>query len=855
MCLAAFIVAYAFSLPVQTQAIAEETSELTVELTPFGAVDGPIYHCFYNPTSVFADNAGIIVSGDNGIEFIDNNFDISGKRDIPCRKTYRLTSNGKTLLITLSGDGDIIASDNEQSAALSVDGLTEKYNDFSVSGNTLFALTERNLVRVQIGDDGLNAAAAQIIALDSDAYPAIKASAVAVRGEKTYVAVNSVFGSKQDICSVAENGALTQVFIQSDMVVSMSAPPSRDGELYVLSRGKAVRYKESAGGLLPINVIDGVQLTALYAYGEYVYALDTLNALHRFSQDLSQSDVLVASGSDAKGFFNMPRGVYCKNSTMFAADSLNSRIAVYGDDITYSERLNNPVSVAADSSGTVYVAYDYTKISSFANGNIAKSSETAIISGTVGVIKQISVNAQKSLYVLSDSGIWRVKRGENPTLLDGGKYKAFTLSIGRENLYALSDGAVVKFTDNSPVELCAAPSDAVSLAVDLDGNAFVLSPNRITKISADGSLSTVYYLSTKETSYTLGGKSGHLSLCTVENEFVNHGDIIVTDTYKHRIFKTTGAALGARFIDENYQTPIVGDSTTPCLPQNRIIRTVLRDTPVYSVPMETQSIYTIEAGRYVIVPIYDLEEAHEYSLVLVDDPTGNKLVQGYVYQDCLAPTPLEYEAPPNAVCTVFSDVTAVYKWPSRFAKALDDYSTVDKNTEFPMLDFVKSYRDEFGYYWYRISVSEGCEGYIPAVNISTTRYNKANILPDYNGEIIAYNGNVNAAIYELNNGKYTIIDGKTLSAGTKIEIVGAYDSSQPYTKIKFLDAESQTTVTCYVKTEHVKYRGINIVLIIAIVVIIITVILAAIIIARTYRAKKKRLDRSAHKFDDNAKTD
>ena len=49
-------------------------------------------------------------------------------------------------------------------------------------------------------------------------------------------------------------------------------------------------------------------------------------------------------------------------------------------------------------------------------------------------------------------------------------------------------------------------------------------------------------------------------------------------------------------------------------------------------------------------------------------------------------------------------------------------------------------------------------------------------------------------------------------------------------------------MTCYVETVYVKYKGVNIVLIVAIIVIVITVILATIIIARTMHNKKRKVN-------------
>ena len=113
------------------------------------------------------------------------------------------------------------------------------------------------------------------------------------------------------------------------------------------------------------------------------------------------------------------------------------------------------------------------------------------------------------------------------------------------------------------------------------------------------------------------------------------------------------------------------------------------------------------------------------------------------------------------------------------------------------------------------------------------------IRPAYNAEIISYEESEYAQAYKLENGEYIPLE-VTLDTGTKVEVVGVYDTSLEYTEVKYLDGKLGT-LTCYVKTVYLKYNGVNIVPIVATAVIIITVALAAIIIGRVVYVKKKRL--------------
>ena len=821
---------------------AETESPTTVELTAVEAKGSDIvYRCFDEPLNVYADSIGLLVAGHNSVEALSGETEVTSVREIAAQKVYRHIEHGEHSEYLIALYNGVITSYREgyQSAKIEIGGYAL---DFAVDGDMLYALTRNSIVTITLGQTSPNVTSAVQSPLTSSAYPSVNATAVAVKDGKIYVAVTSAFGRKQDICRVSQTGALTTVLIQSDEIYSMTATDGLNGYLYTLTRDEIVGYSALAnGGLVKACATTGTQSVALCAFGEYVYTLDSLNALHKLSAELNSDTVLFASSSDVRGFFNMPSGAAVKNSTLFVADTVNNRVALYAADITYADRVfANPVSIACDSAGTVYVAYEYGKIGMFKNADFSTANETTLTDERLGIIKQIAVDADKTLYVLSDSGLWK-RNGNELTLLDRTQYKAITLSIGRDKLYALSSDAVTMFENGKSAVFCSAPADAMSLAVDLDETVYLLSTDRITRCT-DQSFALIP-LTLNGEPYTLGSAVGQLLLCTVENEFATHGDVIIVDTYRHRVLKADGrAALGVRLVDDSYKDKVpdvVGD-TTPALYNDRIIRTALCDADVFSLPMETKPVYTIAAGRNVIVPMYTLEETHEYSLVLIDDLDTGKLIQGYVYKDSLS-DPLPYAAPPSDVATIYNAATPVYKYPSRSAKTVRGFGAVDSNTEFNMLDFVSSYRDDYGYLWYRIALDvrgERCEGYVLAINIKTMSYEPVFIRPSYDAVIISYEGSTSAPGYSLEGGVYTQI--AELPTGTQVEIIGAFDTSQKYTQVKYLDPE-RGTLTCYVETVYIEYQGINIVLIVAIVVIVITVLLAGIIIAKTIQNKKKRL--------------
>lgn len=836
--------------------------------------DDVTYCCFDDPMSVFADGEVKLVAGSNGIYSVYDNAESGEKeillKNIPADKVYRHVDHESTteyLIVLYDGQISALGSDDTQ-VALNIDGDVV---DFCVAGETLYAITANKIAYAPLLVDGIDGQNVKVMPLVSDRHSVVTAKRITATGGKLYISVKAVFGNKWDICSAIVSGStckLDTVLNQSNDILSLTS--GQGGVIYTLTRSEVVGYTASVGGgLYRKYSTDGSDFTDIYAFGESVFALDTLNALHVIGENLSSDTVIAASASAAEGFFNIPFGMTAKKSTLYMADTGNNRVAVYENGaIRYIKReFRSPVSVAADNAGTLYVAYDDNKVGIFLGGSYGEIDEIKVTTTEFGKIRQIAVDIEKTLFILSDSGVWKVGRDYIPRRINKTAYKSIALSIGKSNLYALGEDKIV-WLDKSSGEVKGsrpAKSGAISIAADLNDTVFVLYTDRIESVTASDA-SNAYALRLNDKPYTLGEKFGQIMLCFMEDGLDAEGDehnyAIVLDTYRHRILKADGTALGARFVDYSYVSPDIVGSTAAVAAQSGIIRKVRFDTPLFDYPIETKSEYTVHSGNYVIMPDYKSvapgykpEETPEFALVLIDDTQNNRLIQGYVYKDALT-EPLKYSPPPSNVCTVTGELgTLIYKWPSRNAKAIDGDFETSKNTKFDMLDFVDEFRDGYGYYWYRIALEGGAEGYVPAVNVSTIDYHQVNILPDYNAEIISYDGNNYAKTYTLDSaGKYVEVRDVTLRAGTQVEVVGSFDSSERYTQIKYLDEKSHKTVTCYVETVHVKFTGVNIVLLVAIVVIAITIILAIIIIARVYYAKKKRLDNDAeNKADDKDK--
>lgn len=823
-----------------------EVAPTSIELTPIEADGEEIsYYYFDEPNSVYADSIGILVAGGSGIYSISSEKEITSHIADNADKVYRHIEHGEhsEYVIALRGGVIFTIYGEERYEYEGANNIV----DFDVENDVLYALTPTSIFTLKLGETSFNNQAENYIILTSGLHAKMSATSITVLNGTPYISVNSSFGNRQDICSIGVDGTLDTVLMQSDNILDLTSDDNAN-VIYALTRDELVQYSVPSGvGLEKTVSVDGTQFSSVYAFNGNVYALDTLNGLHKLSSDLSTDKTLIASASTERGFFNMPSGGTLKSSTLYIADTMNGRIAIYkGDDVEYSaRRFANPVSVACDSAGTVYVAYGYNKIGMFENGDFSANTEKTISSLEFGIIKQIAVDYDKSLYVLSNTGVWKIEQNSSPALIDGNRYKTIALSVGRYGLFALGDTSVLRYNGEQFEEYCTAPAEAFSIAVDIDQNVFMLTSSNVVRYDSANKSTIELGLKQSGETYTLGGNGGQVLLCTVENNYVSYGDVIIVDTYRHRAFKVDSksgeaSSLFVKLIDEEYKVPDAVNDSKPAYYGEEIIRTVLRNTEVYSKPMETPSVYTITAGRKVIVPEYELEETREYSLILIDDLENGKLIQGYVFKDALS-DPLSYSDPPSEIGSVEAEATPIYKWPSRYAKTVNGYSAVDKNSKYTMLDFVESYRDDYGNCWYRIELANGCEGYILANNFSVNSHELVFINPAYNAEIISYKGSTFAPIYSLEDGKYVEI--AHLPTGTEVEVVGAFDSSERYTKIKFIDPEHKElgTLTGYVETVYIQYNGFNIVLIVAVLVIVITVILASIIIYRVMRNKKKRL--------------
>ena len=134
--------------------------------------------------------------------------------------------------------------------------------------------------------------------------------------------------------------------------------------------------------------------------------------------------------------------------------------------------------------------------------------------------------------------------------------------------------------------------------------------------------------------------------------------------------------------------------------------------------------------------------------------------------------------------------------------------------------------------WYKISY-DGKVGYAPAAYLMLGGYDPG-IRPDVNASLKA-----DAVIYDLDGGSYEA-SGVVLAKGTKVEVIGLFDSNTEYTKIKYYDSDNGGTRTCYVLTRTLDYAYMKPEQKIAMILIPVIGITILVVVFIAYKITKRK---------------
>ncbi len=717
--------------------------------------------------------------------------------------------------------------------------------DCSAFGGTMYALNETAVLFVPVGDGGeINA---DNIKSAEYTLPENKvAKSIAATEGGVFVAVSDSRGNfLSDVYFMSSDGAFTCVFERAPFIERMTSPES--GVLVTLQSGELCRYELKNGRLIRTASHDVRGIRDIAAGSDKIYTLGGDGSVSVYSTGFEGGNEIVASASSSDGFFRAQSNISTRKSALMVSDFGNDRVVKISDKgfETVDYDFIQPMSAVTDNLGNVYVAHNMDNIAVFDHDLAIK--RTVVLQGAI--IDDLKFDPLNNLYASTLSGtVYALSDGgEKFEPVAGGEsgYTGIAVAPNGSTLYGMNHAAkeIRTLKSDGSKKLFSYGVNAVAFTVDIESNFYLLCDDgKIVKYFADGGYSESDVFSPDyESGFEVGAGANRIALSGIENSFLSYGDIIVSDTIRHCIKKISAESFGVKVIDSSFVPPEFGNQPSE-ISDERIVRTALVDMEVYEKPMEMTPIHTIAAGRKVLVISYDTEVG-AFARVFADDTISSRGVVGYVYKAQMS-APFEYSSPVAASVTVYNDNTPLYKLPSRNAPILEGYSSVSKGSKLELVEFVSDYCDDYenARYWYRVKIGAK-EGYIAATDVSVNNFDPVFIRPQTNAVILSVDGSTGAPLYNLEDGKYALAVVQPLLTGTRVEVVGTFDASEPYTLIKYYD-ETRGTLTGYVQTMYLKYDGVGILPLIAVILLLLTV--CGIIIAVVWRnvANKKKLTKA-----------
>ena len=785
ICAIAFVLCAAAALSVG--AVFASAAPADLLLTPAGAS----YYFIEEPVSLFADDSNLYVGGSNAL--------------------YRFGRGGKFVDKTDGGaDGYAVSGErkfrlqngvlyyNEAQAAENVAG-------FAFDGNILYLYRTRQagLYAYDVVDDGID---------NERAVLPDTVCGVAAAAGRLYVGIKR--GSTASVCEAAD-GSLTELDGYLRGLTKLTA----DGDvLCALVGGDIVRYEN--GERIATAASDVLDI----AYADGLFALTYDGAVVRYADDLSGRTELTVSASAATGYFNSPQAAATRKDTVAVADTGNDRVALVGAETQYLQyAFSRPIAAGMDDRGNIYVAHKTNHIEIFSRAGAHL--DTIRCDGQR--IRDLKIDSLDDVVLRTDDGIYKLNGHALETLYTG-RTQAVACQPDGSGLYVLQDGRVSRLADGALTETFAVAEGASDLAVDLQKTVYAVAGNTLYRYASPFG-SYIRQLDVPE----LSGGSVRITLSSIDTALLDYGDIILTDTAASAVRRIAGSALGVVMLDET-DPPIDVNDKTPAEGGEGVLYRATEAIDLYEYPRDMSPQYVLQAGAYLLIVAPLPDSAYSYAVAEYAD----KLVSGYVRKSRLQSAEnLPYSDPIRNEAKIQNANSKIYKYPSLYAPVLTGYDNVAKDTSISLLRFADAYRDCRNGRWYRVAV-DGGEGYIPATGLTINHYQPIFVRPQYNATIIEANGKAYADLF-VGDGTPTLLDGETLPAGTRVEVVGAFDPSKEYTRIKYFN-EDLGTLECSVLTVHLKYKGVSALQVVAAVLIILTVIAAIILFVWRYRVRKRR---------------
>ncbi len=736
-----------------------------------------LYHKFDDPSRIFYTTEGLYIATANGYEiFKDGNFEYSESRADDF--TYLQG------LITLR-DGKIYQNNNPVNDE-------SGYTAVSAYGSTLYALKGNYEIDKLTFAEGT---------FTSESYISDKN-------------IRKIAASDSGCIYTTVNGYTNIIHIEDQEPIKITSEDIIDidykEKLYILTPTRIISYIDSSKS---INyTVSGV---ISFSVGDGVYMLTRTGSINRISLDLAPDThtAMIATESSEDWFYTDPTGGTTRLNKIYVVDKATDlkpgRIAVInGKEINYIDGFSLPIAVATDNNGVIYVAHYGNRITRIIG-------ESRIDKDMSEDIVDIQVDYSNNLYCLTKSG--KVINYEGTTIREN--VVAFDYQGG---WHYMTEDAI----DGTPVD------NVKDFAIDVMGSIFT--------VSGDDTLTAI--IDGEQKKYTIQNASDIISITIskVDNDIVSYGDILLFDQTNKCVLIVDGKSVGSVNVKDIYEPPVLDNN--PIERSEGLIGTVqgINETYMFSLPIEGEITRTLHSGDNVII-CKDIPSHDPFVYCVCDDIQTDTLVGGYIYKDALKELP--YKAPSHTEAKVNAPKTPIYKYPSINSPEIGQY---DKNKMISILPFATTYGYEWyaddypepnKNKWYRIAYGDK-EGFMLVSDTSVTFFSDDE-MPKTNATIIQ-----NATLYRFDEASNEYIRfeaiGGEIEKDQRVYVEPPFDTSREFTKIVFYkDNYGTVDAECYVKTQYIKYDGVDIIKIIAVAVIIVAAITLVLVIARRRKLARR----------------
>lgn len=778
------------------------------------------YHYFTEPSAIAVKSDRIAVLDSGSIEFFDTEGNYLEKTDAP-KNSNKLLYYGENLF-SLADDGIYYNGD------MLIEG---KFTDFSISENLLFTVQDCTICVYMIDNPASSPTEYNLQSYFSSVrYNNIEN--LAVKNTLLYFTVPSHINKNFNDIYLFDtiDKTVELVYRQQEKIYALSY----NGEdIYAHINKGIIKLQDNMGELTESFVWEDYNLTDFDYADEKIYTLDLLGSVKSIDK-FGSSRILIASASDADGFYNMPLAAQTKNGAIIVTDFFNNRVSVITNNkIKHINDISGPITAAADNDNNYYVANRVNSISVFDNDFNHTNDMTV-----PARIKTIATDGFDNIFVISKRSLFTVIANEISEIDTNLTVNNIYCNSNTGKTYISSEEGIyeLKSTDEGWKTEFFSEIIADVFAVDDAENLFILNDNVITCYSND----------VRQNSFPTEEGVSYIFLSTVRNEYVNYGDMLIVNPIRHSLSAIPYSEIGAVSMGNGFEIPdcnipLPNDaSTTP------MIRILDKDTKLYSAPYDSEIKATLKKGQRVITD-YSLS-TETFSFILYSDTNTKKLVYGYIHSNSLSPITYNYTKPSISELTVYNENTPIYKYPSVFSATL---AKAQKNEKIQLLDFAAIsrdgsitegfYLDDLDYKWLRLKFEDGKEGFIIASDLTDNDIKPQDLYPQINGRIIEYDGHnvTRAYIYDSLTDTFVPTE-ENLKAGTRIEILDLpFDPTEKYCRILYYK-DGVGTIECYVLSNYVKYNSKNYAQYIALGIIIACVVLGLFTFLLIRYNKKRR---------------